>query len=89
MEAYIRDNRHLAEIPSGKEIQTHGLDLGDNQAALLKKIEELTLYLIQQDKQLTDQQQKLETQTQKLDTQSHVLAALQARIHRLEKLITK
>ena len=38
-------------FPSTSEVKKDGLDLGDNQAVLLKKIEELTLYLIQQQKE--------------------------------------
>jgi hypothetical protein len=46
VEAYINQNKHLPDVPSQKEVQQNGLDVGDNQAVLLKKIEELTLYLI-------------------------------------------
>jgi hypothetical protein len=47
VEAYIKQYRHLPDVPSEKEIRQNGLDLGDNQATLLKKIEELTLYMIE------------------------------------------
>ena len=43
---YIRQNDHLPDMPSADSIARNGLDLGANQAALLKKIEELTLYVI-------------------------------------------
>lgn len=43
---YIRKNGTLPEIPSAKEIQENGIDLGDMNLRLLKKIEELTLYQI-------------------------------------------
>jgi hypothetical protein len=46
VEAFIKANKHLPDVPSAKEVETNGLDLGDNQAVLLKKIEELTLYVI-------------------------------------------
>jgi hypothetical protein len=46
---YIRLHRHLPEIPSADSVAKNGLDLGGNQEALLKKIEELTLYIIEQD----------------------------------------
>jgi hypothetical protein len=46
VENFIKVNNHLPEVPSAKEIEKDGLNLGDNQAVLLKKIEELTLYLI-------------------------------------------
>ena len=46
VKAYITKHQHLAEMPSAHDIQKNGIDLGDNQAKLLKKVEELTLYLI-------------------------------------------
>ncbi|WP_205511885.1 hypothetical protein [Longitalea arenae] len=52
VEAFIKQNNHLPGIPSAAEVQKKGIDIGNNQAALLKKIEELTLYSIQQDKEL-------------------------------------
>lgn len=60
VETYIKANKHLPEVPSALEIEKHGLDLGDSQAALLKKIEELTLYIIEQDKKLTSQQKEID-----------------------------
>lgn len=61
VEKYIKNNKHLPEIPSAKEVEEKGLDLGANQAVLLKKIEELTLYIIEQQKRI----EKLEKQTGK------------------------
>jgi hypothetical protein len=59
IEKFITANRHLPEIPSAKEIAANGLDLGDNQALLLKKIEELTLYIIDQNKKIEEQGRKI------------------------------
>ncbi|MXV50377.1 hypothetical protein GS399_05280 [Pedobacter sp. HMF7647] len=50
---YINTNRHLPEIPSAGEVERDGLSLGDMNSRLLKKIEELTLYLIEKDKELS------------------------------------
>lgn len=50
VEQYIQQHHHLPEVPSAAEVEKNGLDLGDNQAVLLKKIEELTLYIIEQHK---------------------------------------
>ena len=44
---YISENKHLPEIPSASEMETDGIDLGDMNMRLLKKIEELTLYQIE------------------------------------------
>jgi len=51
---YIKEHQHLPEIPSAKEVADNGISLGDNQALLLKKIEELTLYVIDLQKQIHD-----------------------------------
>jgi hypothetical protein len=48
--AYIQAHGHLPEVPSTAEVQAHGVDVGDMDALLLKKIEELTLYAIAQQK---------------------------------------
>lgn len=52
VQQYISQHKHLPDVPSADEIQSEGLDLGETQAVLLRKIEELTLYLIAQDKKI-------------------------------------
>lgn len=52
VEHFIQQNKHLPDVPSAAAVKKDGLDLGDNQAVLLKKIEELTLYIIAQNKKL-------------------------------------
>lgn len=52
VEQFIRDNRHLPDIPSAETVNKQGVDLGDMSARLLQKIEEMTLYLIEQHKQI-------------------------------------
>jgi hypothetical protein len=56
---YIEAHHHLSEMPSAESVARSGLDLGDNQTILLKKIEELTLYIIEQDKILKAQESRL------------------------------
>jgi hypothetical protein len=67
VEKYIQQEKHLPDVPSAAAIKKEGLDVGDNQVVLLKKIEELTLYVIQQQKQLEAQQQKLEMLEKKMN----------------------
>lgn len=45
---FIKTNNHLPDIPTEQEVKENGVDLGNMQAKLLQKIEELTLYTIQQ-----------------------------------------
>lgn len=54
IEKFIKVNKHLPEIPSAKQVEEEGMELGKMNALLLKKIEELTLYLIQQNKRIEE-----------------------------------
>jgi hypothetical protein len=47
VEEFIRTNKHLPNIPKEQEVIENGISLGDMDALLLQKIEELTLYMIQ------------------------------------------
>jgi hypothetical protein len=58
LERYINENKHLPGIPSAAEVKEQGIELGEMNRKLLQKIEELSLYIIQQDKKITEQQQK-------------------------------
>ena len=65
---YIQQHKHLPDVPAAAQIKKDGLDLGENQAVLLRKVEELTLYVIQlnqavnQLREENEQQQKTITQ---------------------------
>jgi hypothetical protein len=52
LDRYIQINRHLPGVPSEAEVKAQGVSLGEMNAVLLKKIEELTLYILEQDKRL-------------------------------------
>ena len=56
LESYIKANKHLPEIPSAKEVAEDGVALGEMNKLLLKKIEELTLQLIEVNKKVDAQQ---------------------------------
>jgi hypothetical protein len=60
VEDYIKQNSHLPEIPSATQIEKNGLMLAEMNLSLLKKIEEMTLYMIEQNKQLIDLKNKQE-----------------------------
>lgn len=55
LETFIKKNKHLPEIAPAKTMQTDGVGVGEMQTKLLQKIEELTLHLIEKDKQLSNQ----------------------------------
>lgn len=54
VESYIASNKHLPEIPSANEVAKEGIDIAEMDARLLQKIEELTLYVIQQQKEINE-----------------------------------
>ncbi|WP_240964190.1 fibronectin type III domain-containing protein [Flavivirga algicola] len=66
VEKHIKEKGHLKDIPSAKNVEEHGILLGDMNAKLLQKIEELTLYIIQQQKTLKEQDHKNEMQEKRL-----------------------
>jgi len=58
VENFIKENKHLPEVPSEKEVKENGVDLGEMDAILLKKIEELTLYILAQEKRIQQLENK-------------------------------
>jgi hypothetical protein len=52
VESFIQNNHRLPDIPSAAEIEKNGLQLGDMQKRIMEKIEELTLYILQQQKEI-------------------------------------
>ncbi|TFD98750.1 hypothetical protein E2605_01295 [Dysgonomonas capnocytophagoides] len=65
VKGFIKDNKHLPDISSEKEMQENGLNVNEFQINLLKEVEELTLYIIQQD----DKINKLEKELVKLKSE--------------------
>lgn len=59
VEQHISENGHLPEIPNEAEVSENGINLGEMNAKLLQKIEELTLYLIEQNKQIQNANQNI------------------------------
>ena len=60
VKAFIIENKHLPEIKSAQEMQEDGVSVSELQTKLLQKIEELTLYLIQQEQTIQDLRQEVE-----------------------------
>lgn len=53
-EEYIKDNGHLPGVPSAKEIEEQGLNLGEMNKILMQKVEELTLQVIELNKKVKE-----------------------------------
>ncbi|MDP4209195.1 MAG: hypothetical protein Q8928_10315 [Bacteroidota bacterium] len=60
LESYVKENHHLPEIPSEAEIVQNGVNIGVTQKKLLQKIEELTLYTIDQQKQIEELKKQIQ-----------------------------
>lgn len=73
LESYIKTNKHLPEMPSAKEIEANGLGVGEMIKLQQKKIEELTLHLIEKDKQLNAQGGQVRKLEEKLAKQDKIL----------------
>ena len=59
VEAFIKTNKHLPEIPSATEMEAHGVNLAEMNKLLLQKVEELTLYQIEKDKEVQELEERL------------------------------
>ncbi|MFZ6009289.1 MAG: hypothetical protein ACOYXT_02985 [Bacteroidota bacterium] len=59
IETYIKENKHLPEVPSAKEMEANGMNLKEMNLLLLKKVEELTLHMIEQQKKIYELETKL------------------------------
>jgi len=76
VEQYIQEKKHLPEIASANEMKENGVNVADFQIQLLQKIEELTLYTI-------DQQKEIET----LKQENEALKSLNDRLSKIESLL--
>ena len=61
LESFIVENQHLPDVPSAEEISVSGYSQHDMNAVLLQKIEELTLYVISQQKEIDELKAKTNT----------------------------
>lgn len=59
LQDYIKKNRHLPEIPSSREMAQEGINLNRICLQMLKKIEELSLYILEQEKTIKDHNKRL------------------------------
>ncbi len=69
IESFVTENKHLPGIPSKAEVTEDGINLGEMDAKLLQKIEELTLYIIQMNKDM----KKMKAKNEQLEKQVHIL----------------
>lgn len=60
VESYIKENGHLPDVPSAEEVKAYGVEVGEMNAILLQKIEELTLYIIELENKIDGMQKGAE-----------------------------
>jgi len=58
VETFAKKHKHLPEIPSAKDIEQDGLNLAEMNLLLLKKVEELTLYILEQQREINQLKEK-------------------------------
>lgn len=75
---YLQENKHLPEVPAGKEIEEKGVNVSDMSMLLLKKVEELTLYMLELKNEITEL--KMENDSMKKENEE-----LKARMDASEK----
>ena len=79
---HIKEKGHLKDIPSAKEVEKNGFYLGQMDAKLLQKIEELTLYTIEQEKQIQELKEEVKVSKQ----QAKEIDKLKEEVKELEEL---
>lgn len=84
IEKFIKENKHLPDIPSASEVKTEGIDLGQMDAKLLRKIEELTVYMIDQNKESAELRSILQVQNQTIKDQSERIRGLESQLDQLK-----
>lgn len=78
VKAYIDEHSHLPDVPSGKQLEKDGVKVGEMEMILLRKIEELTIHMIETNKHIKDLQDKNE----RLERDKNLL---QVRVLKLEE----
>jgi len=73
LESYIKTNKHLPGMPTTKEIASNGLELGEMVRLQQEKIEELTLHLIDKDKELNQEKAKNQSQEERITKLERIL----------------
>jgi len=85
VERHIKEKRHLPEIASAKEMEKEGVNVGEFQIKLLQKIEELTLYSIDQNKKINSLAEENKVLKQNLEK----ITALEEQLKSLTFLLNK
>jgi hypothetical protein len=80
---YIDQNKHLPDVPSADQVNDEGIDLGEMNKLLVKKVEELTLYLIEKDKREKQQDIINQKNTQQIKQLKNQLESVTKRMNKI------
>jgi trimeric autotransporter adhesin len=80
LQQYLEREKHLPKMPNAAEIKEKGLNISDFQMKLLEKIEELTLYTVQQAKELKDKDAAINSLSVQLQARDGAISTLNARL---------
>ena len=84
LQSYISANKHLPGVPSARDMEEYGIDLGIMNMLLLKKVEELTLYTLEQEKKINQLEKEKTSQWVKFEND---ITDLQRLINELKKAL--
>ncbi len=87
LQQYIEKNKHLPNIPSAKEMEANGVELGVMNMKLLEKIEELVLYVIELKKENEVQQTMIEKKDIEIKKTKKMYLEHETRLQKIEKLL--
>jgi septal ring factor EnvC (AmiA/AmiB activator) len=85
--SFIKEEGHLPNIPSAEAVEQNGLRLGEMDATLLQKVEELTLYAIEQKERADSLTALVQEQQRELEEQRKALDRVRDRLRRLERTL--
>ncbi|OCX50800.1 hypothetical protein BEL04_18900 [Mucilaginibacter sp. PPCGB 2223] len=85
LKAYIDQNQHLPEVPTAGQLAKTGINLGQMNTLLMKKVEELTLYLIEKDKQDKEKEALLQSQQKQIDELKQQMASMMTALQQKTK----
>jgi len=88
VKTYINKYQHLPDMPSEKQVTDEGLNLGEVEKGLTKKVEELTLYLIEQNKQIIQQNKQIVDQQKVNQSDKAQLRSQQEQINQLTQQLS-
>ena len=86
VESHIKEKGHLKDIPSAKEVAENGIFLGEMDSKLLQKIEELTLYTIEQEKKISKLERVVE-EDRSLKKENQILKSVVIKVEKLQKVL--